>query len=91
MAGKYSLDGDTFDFHGLLRLNANLSQMTTGWKSILLKPVDPFFHKDGAGAEIPFTISGTREAPRFGLDFHSKDQHLKDDRTMESSKAAATR
>jgi hypothetical protein len=91
MAGKYSLDGDTFDFHGLLRLNANLSQMTTGWKSILLKPVDPFFRKDGAGAEIPFTISGTRDAPRFGLDFHSKDQHLKDDRTMESSKAAATR
>jgi len=94
MAGKYSLDGDTFNFHGLLRLNAKLSQMTTGWKSILLKPVDPFFHKDGAGAEIPFTISGTREAPRFGLDFHSKDQHLKDqhlkeDHLIESGKTAS--
>ncbi len=89
MTGKYSLDGDTFDFHGLLRLDAKLSQMTTGWKSILLKPVDPFFHKDGAGAEIPFTISGTREAPRFGLDFHSQDQHLKDDVSMETGKAAA--
>jgi hypothetical protein len=91
MSGKYSLDGDTFDFHGLLRLNAKLSQMTTGWKSILLKPVDPFFHKDGAGAEIPFTISGTREAPRFGLDFHSKDQHLKEDHLIENGRAAATR
>ena len=91
MAGKYSLDGDTFDFHGLLRLNAKLSQMTTGWKSILLKPVDPFFHKDGAGAEIPFTISGTREAPRFGLDFHTKDQHLKEDYLIENGRAAATR
>jgi hypothetical protein len=72
--GKYSLDGNTFDFHGTLKLQAKLSQMTTGWKSILLKPVDPLFHKDGAGAEIPFKISGTRDAPHFGLDFGHKDQ-----------------
>ena len=78
MAGRYSLDGNTFDFHGVLRLDAKLSQMMTGWKSILLKPVDPFFHKHGAGTELPFKISGTREAPRFGLDFHRKDTHSKD-------------
>jgi hypothetical protein len=82
MTGKYSLDGNTFDFHGLLKLNAKLSQMVTGWKSILLKPVDPFFHKDGAGAEIPFRISGTREAPHFGLDFHYKDEHSKDNHPL---------
>jgi len=75
MTGKYSLDGDTFDFHGLLRLDAKLSQMTTGWKSLLLKPVDPFFHKHGAGAELPFKIDGTRDEPHFGLDFHQKDEH----------------
>jgi len=69
MTGKYSLDGSTFDFHGLLKTQAKLSQMTTGWKSILLKPVDPFFHKHGAGAEIPFKITGTRSEPHFGLDF----------------------
>jgi hypothetical protein len=74
MTGDYTLDGNTFDFHGLLRLDAKLSQMTTGWKSILLKPVDPFFHKHGAGAEVPFKITGTREEPRFGLDFHHKDE-----------------
>ncbi|MFZ1142214.1 MAG: hypothetical protein WAN76_23800 [Candidatus Sulfotelmatobacter sp.] len=84
MTGKYSLDGNTFDFHGLLRLDAKLSQMTTGWKSILLKPVDPFFHKHGAGTEIPFKISGTREAPRFGLDFHHKDDHSKEDHLSET-------
>ena len=75
MTGQYSLDGNTFDFHGLLRLDAKLSQMTTGWKSILLKPVDPFFHKHGAGAELPFKVSGTRDEPHFGLDFHHKDEH----------------
>jgi len=72
--GEYSLDGNTFDFHGTLKLEAKLSQMTTGWKSILLKPVDPFFHKDGAGTEIPFKVSGTRDEPHFGLDFHHKDE-----------------
>jgi hypothetical protein len=72
MAGQYSLDGGIFDFHGTLRLDAKLSQMMTGWKSILLKPVDPFFHKHGAGAEVPFKISGTRDEPHFGLDFHRK-------------------
>src|ERR1700733_9644556 len=83
VTGQYSLDGNTFDFHGLLRLDAKLSQMTTGWKSILLKPVDPFFHKHGAGTEFPFRISGTREAPRFGLDFHRKDERPKEDHLTE--------
>lgn len=69
MTGKYSLDGNIFDFHGKLKMEAKLSHMTTGWKSLLLKPVDPFFHKDGAGAEIPFKVTGTRSEPHFGLDF----------------------
>jgi hypothetical protein len=74
MTGRYSLDGNTFDFHGTLKLDAKLSQMTTGWKSILLKPVDPFFHKNGAGTELPFKVTGTKEAPHFGLDF-SRDKN----------------
>jgi hypothetical protein len=74
MTGDYSLDGNTFDFHGLLRLDAKLSQMTTGWKSILLKPVDPFFQKHGAGTEVPFKVTGTRSEPHFGLDFGHKDE-----------------
>jgi hypothetical protein len=74
VTGQYSLDGNIFDFHGTLRLDAKLSQMTTGWKSILLKPVDPFFRKNGAGTEIPFKITGTRDEPHFGLDFHHKDE-----------------
>jgi hypothetical protein len=44
----------------------------TWWKSVLLKPVDPFFHKNGAGAEIPVKISGTNTSPKFGLDIGSK-------------------
>jgi hypothetical protein len=72
ITGQYSLDGNTFDFHGKLRLDAKLSQMTTGWKSLLLKPVDPFFHKNGAGTEIPFKVTGTKSEPHFGLEFNQK-------------------
>jgi len=75
MTGDYSLDGQTFDFRGTARLDAKVSQMTTGWKSILLKPVDPFFSKNGAGTEVPIRISGTESEPHFGVDFGRKDEH----------------
>ena len=75
MTGDYSLDGQTFDFRGTARLDAKVSQMTTGWKSILLKPIDPLFNKNGAGTEVPIRITGTESEPRFGLDFGHKDEH----------------
>jgi hypothetical protein len=71
LAGVYSLNGDQFEFAGKMRTKAQVSQMVTSkWKSILLKPVDPFFKKNGAGAEIPVKVSGTKSAPKFGLDLH---------------------
>ena len=76
LTGKYSLDGNQFDFHGTARMDAKLSHMVTGWKSILLKPVDPFFTKHGAGTELPVKVTGTKSAPHFGLDFgHKKDDN----------------
>jgi hypothetical protein len=78
LAGVYSLNGNRFDFHGKARLQAKLSNMVTGWKSILLKPVDPFFSTPGAGTEIPIKVTGTRSEPHFGLDFgHKKQRELR--------------
>ncbi len=72
--GVYTLDGNQIDFRGTARLKAKLSQMVTGWKSLLLKPVDPFFSKSGAGTEVPIEITGTRDNIHFGLDyFHHGD------------------
>ena len=60
---------ETLDFKGQLLLNAKISQTTTGWKSLLLKVVDPLFKgKNGSGSAIPIKISGSRNAPDFGLD-----------------------
>jgi hypothetical protein len=72
LTGEYSLDGNKFDFHGKARLDAKLSQMVTGWKALVLKPVDPFFSKNGA-TEIPVKVTGTESEPHFGTDFGHKD------------------
>jgi hypothetical protein len=78
LAGVYSLDGSEFDFSGKVRTEAKLSQMVASkWKSLLLKPVDPFFKKNGAGAEIPVKLSGTKGAPKFGLDLGHKNKKTK--------------
>jgi hypothetical protein len=69
LQGSYTLNGQTLDFSGTARLDAHVSQMVTGWKSWLLKPVDPFFAKDGAGTLVPIKISGTASHPDIGLNF----------------------
>ena len=73
LTGTYSLDGNQFDFRGKARLDAKLSHTVTGWKSILLKPADPFFSKHGAGTELPVKVTGTKSEPHFGSDFGHKD------------------
>jgi hypothetical protein len=66
--GRYGLDSEELDFRGTARLAAKVSQTMTGWKRWVLKPVDPFFAKNGAGTFLPIRINGTRDKPQFGLD-----------------------
>jgi AsmA-like C-terminal region len=74
--GVYTLDGKKFDFAGKVRTQAKLSQMVASrWKSWALKVADPFFHKHGAGAEIPVKVTGTNTAPKFGLNIGHKDKN----------------
>ena len=67
LAGGYALRGERLDFAGELRLQAKLSQTMTGFKSILLKVIDPFFSKHGAGAVLPIRVGGTVSKPEIGL------------------------
>lgn len=67
--GRYVLASKAIDFRGTVRLDAKLSEtMKSGWKSLLLKLVDPVFAKDGAGAVLPVKITGTASEPDVGLD-----------------------
>ena len=71
--GKYGLEKEDLDFYGKLRMQAKISQTTTGAKSFMLKAVDPFFRKNGL-TEVPIKITGQRDHPSFGLDLHHKDK-----------------
>ena len=70
--GTYGLMDERLDFHGAARMEAKLSQATTGIKSLLLKVVDPIFDKKGKGAVVPLRITGTAQKPSFGLDVGAK-------------------
>jgi len=70
LAGNYGLKSETIDFKGDLLLDAKVSETMTGFKSLLLKVVDPLFRREGGGSAIPIKIEGTRGSPKFGLDVH---------------------
>jgi hypothetical protein len=68
LKGTYGVDSGALDFAGTAKMQATVSQMVGGWKGMLIKPVDRYFKKDGAGTEVPIHIRGTREDPQFGVD-----------------------
>jgi hypothetical protein len=73
LTGQFNLRTNQIDMKGLFRMEATLSDTQSGFKSLLLKTLDPFFKKDGAGFEIPITITGTRDKPVIDASaFHHK-------------------
>ena len=69
LKGTYGVEGGLLNFAGTAKMDATVSAMVGGWKGLLLKPVDRYFQKDGAGTEVPIHINGTRANPQFGVDF----------------------
>ena len=64
--GTYNLENNQVNLHGDLWTNANVSEDTTGIKSVLLEPFDPLFHRKHAGAMIAISMTGNIDAPVFG-------------------------
>jgi hypothetical protein len=67
LAGSYAIRSEALDFRGTVRMDAKLSELTTGMKSFLLKAVDPLVRQKNATV-IPITVSGTGEHPKVSLD-----------------------
>lgn len=65
--GTYGLKTEILDFQGTVATEVRISQMTSGVKSLLLRPVDLIFSRHRQGALIPIRITGTRTSPSFGL------------------------
>jgi len=69
LAGSYGVEDGTLNFVGTAKMDASVSKIVGGWKGLLLKPANRYFKRGGAGTEVPIHIEGTREAPKFGIDF----------------------
>ena len=72
--GTYDILSHKIDLHGKMRVDSNISKTTTGFKSLLLKVLDPIFKKKKKGEVVPVYIRGTYEKPQFGLDLAQNDQ-----------------
>ena len=72
MHGTYNFLNHTVDLHGDLRTDASVSQASSGIKAVLLKPLDPLFHKKNAGAQVPVLMQGPIHHPHFGTDILHK-------------------
>jgi hypothetical protein len=67
VGGTYAMRSEALDFRGTVRVDAKLSQMTSGMKSVLLRLIDPLFRRNNATV-IPITVRGTVEEPKVRLD-----------------------
>ncbi len=56
--GTYNLRNGTVHLTGNLKMESDISHVTTGFKSLLLKPLAPFFKKRHAGAVVPIAVTG---------------------------------
>ncbi len=73
--GTYNLINERINLYGTLAMQASLSQAAGGIKSILLKPLNPFFRKGGAGALIAVQMTGTYSHPLFHVSLFRKAKH----------------
>ena len=89
MFGTFNLLNDRIDFHGKLKTDVDFSKtLGGGIKSVLLKPLDPFFKKKATGAVIPVYMNGTYDYPHFGIDLlRDHDEKHGQGRQEEKSKS----
>jgi hypothetical protein len=65
--GTYAMASGDLDLTGTLRMQASVSRAVGGFKSLFLKPFDWLFRRDGAGAVVPITITGSPRNPDIGV------------------------
>lgn len=58
LSGWYNLRNGAVHLDGELKMEKDISHAQTGFKSVLLKPLAPFFKKKHAGAVVPIAVRG---------------------------------
>jgi AsmA-like C-terminal region len=75
--GDYNVENYRIDLHGNMKVETNVSNTSSGVKALLLKIMDPFFHKKKNGETVPVHILGSYRKPQFGLDIGSNNKKSK--------------
>lgn len=58
LKGTYDLRNGNVHLLGEVKMESDISHVTTGFKALLLKPLAPFFKKKNAGAVVPIAVTG---------------------------------
>jgi hypothetical protein len=59
LGGTFSLNNEAVHLTGTLKMDAAISHAVSGWKSVLLEPLQPFFRRKAKpGSEIPIAVTG---------------------------------
>jgi AsmA-like protein len=73
LKGTFNLLNYKVHLTGTAKLQKGLSHTSTGWKSVLLKPLAPFFRHKNAGTVISIAVTGTSQKPNLTQDvLHNK-------------------
>lgn len=73
LKGTYNFRGGAVHLTGDMKMDADISHATTGFKSALLKPLAPFFKKKKAGAVVPIAVTGVPHQYKVGQNLlHTK-------------------
>jgi hypothetical protein len=62
--GTFNLMSTRIHLTGKVALQQNISHAVTGWKSLLLKPLIPFFRHNGSGSIASIAVRGTARQPK---------------------------
>jgi AsmA-like C-terminal region len=58
LQGTFNFDNQNVHLTGNVAMQSDVSHVTTGLKSFLLKPLAPFLRKKNAGAVVPIAVTG---------------------------------
>lgn len=74
MHGTYGLMDYKLNLHGTLVTTGDPSQTTTGFRSLMVKVITPFFKKKRGAKMVPFKITGSYSNLDMSLDLGSGDK-----------------
>ena len=75
MHGTYNLVNERINLHGAVRLQAKISDTSTGIKSFLLRAISTFIKRNKPQVPLPIEITGTFDHPRYSVSITKAGQH----------------